>query len=157
MIPAALVGILAVNRLGAIHATVFGGFAPTALAQRIDASRPVVVLTASCGIVDSVKPPVAYRDFVTAAVRRSDFKPPRTIVWQREQLRWEPLRRDTGERVWQKLVASARNRGVKAACVPVRSDEVGDVSAGPRGLPALRIWLTLSGRLPGAASMPNGR
>ena len=37
MIPAALIGMLAVNRLGAIHATVFGGFAPTALAQRIEA------------------------------------------------------------------------------------------------------------------------
>lgn len=27
MIPAALIGILAINRLGAIHAVVFGGFA----------------------------------------------------------------------------------------------------------------------------------
>jgi len=125
MIPAALIGILAVNRLGAIHATVFGGFAPNALAQRIDASRPVVVLTASCGIVDNVKPPVAYQDFVTSALEQASFRPPRTIVWQREQLRWAPLRRDGGERVWQKLVASARNRGVKAACVPVRSGEVG--------------------------------
>ncbi|KAK6604907.1 AMP-binding enzyme [Botrytis cinerea] len=50
MIPAALIGILAISRLGAIHAVVFGGFAPASLAQRIEASKPVAILTASCGI-----------------------------------------------------------------------------------------------------------
>ncbi|KAH0388384.1 acyl-coenzyme A synthetase, partial [Aureobasidium melanogenum] len=49
-IPAALIGILATARLGAIHAVVFGGFSAPSLAQRIDASKPRVVLTASCGI-----------------------------------------------------------------------------------------------------------
>ncbi|POR39198.1 Uncharacterized protein TPAR_00608, partial [Tolypocladium paradoxum] len=77
MIPAAVVGILAVNRLGAIHSVVFGGFAPNALAQRIDACRPVVLLTASCGI-DGAKPPMAYRPLVEEAVRAAAHKPPRT-------------------------------------------------------------------------------
>ena len=122
MIPAALIGILAVNRLGAIHAVVFGGFASAALAQRIEASRPVAILTASCGI-DGAKPPMPYRDLVERAVGISSWKPPRTIVWQRDQLRWAPLRRDRGERHWQKLVGSARARGVKAGCVPVRSTD----------------------------------
>ncbi|KAJ9156245.1 hypothetical protein NKR23_g1323 [Pleurostoma richardsiae] len=122
MIPAALIGILAVNRLGAIHAVVFGGFAPQALAQRIEASRPVCILTASCGI-DGNKPPIAYQAFVEEAVRLSPFKPPRTIIWQREQLRWDPIRKGEGERYWQKLVGRARARGVKAACVPVKSTD----------------------------------
>jgi len=39
MIPAALIGILASIRLGAIHAVVFGGFSATSLAQRIEASK----------------------------------------------------------------------------------------------------------------------
>ena len=42
MVPAALIGILAVARLGAIHAVVFGGFSASALAQRIGASSPKV-------------------------------------------------------------------------------------------------------------------
>ncbi|KAF7543210.1 hypothetical protein G7046_g10045 [Stylonectria norvegica] len=60
MIPSAVIGILAINRLGAIHSIVFGGFAPTALAQRIEACQPVALLTASCGI-DGSKPPIAYQ------------------------------------------------------------------------------------------------
>lgn len=122
MIPAALIGILAVNRLGAIHAVVFGGFAAGALAQRIEASRPAAILTASCGI-DGNKPPTAYRGFVEEAVALSAWKPPRTVVWQREQLAWHPVRKTEGERSWQNLVRSARARGVRADCVPVGSAE----------------------------------
>jgi len=122
MIPAALIGILAINRLGAIHAVVFGGFAGNALAQRIEASRPVVILTASCGI-DGNKPPIAYRALVEEALQLSPWKPSRTIIWQRPQLEWRPLRRMDGERNWQKLVSSARVRNVRADCVPVKSSD----------------------------------
>ncbi|KGQ05674.1 Acyl-CoA synthetase short-chain family member 3 [Beauveria bassiana D1-5] len=87
MIPAAIIGILAINRLGAVHSVVFGGFAGTALAQRIDACRPVLLLTASCGI-DGAKPPIPYRPLVEEAVRLAAHKPRRTIIWQREELRW---------------------------------------------------------------------
>ncbi len=123
MIPAALVGILAINRLGAVHAVVFGGFAAGALAQRIDGSRPAAILTASCGIIDGSRPPVAYRALVDGAVKVSAWKPARTIVWQREQLLWEPLRPEAGERSWQDLVADARDRDVRAGCVPVKSTD----------------------------------
>lgn len=122
MIPSALIGILAINRLGAIHAVVFGGFAAGALAQRIEASRPVAILTASCGI-DGNKPAIAYRTFVEEALAISSWKPSRTIVWQREQLSWHPIRKTEGERSWQNLVKSARARGVKADCVPVKSTD----------------------------------
>ncbi len=122
MIPATLIGILAINRLGAIHAVVFGGFASNALAQRIEASRPVAVLTASCGI-DGNKPPVSYRTFIEEAVHLSKWKPPRTIVWQREQLVWRPIRKTDGERDWKKLVKSARARNIRAECVPVKSTD----------------------------------
>jgi propionyl-CoA synthetase len=122
MIPAALIGILAINRLGAIHAVVFGGFASTALAQRIDASRPTAILTASCGI-DGNKSPIPYKAYIEEAEGLSAWKTPKTIIWQRAQLRWDPIRLEDGERNWQKLIRSALARGVKADCVPVNSND----------------------------------
>ncbi|RYP55362.1 hypothetical protein DL768_000117 [Monosporascus sp. mg162] len=122
MVPAALVGILAISRLGAVHAVVFGGFAPASLAQRIDASRPVAILTASCGI-DGAKPPMAYKPFITEAIGLSRHKPSRVIVWQRPQLRWDGLDRASGERDWLKLMRSCRARAVKAECVPVSAND----------------------------------
>lgn len=122
MIPAALYAMLAAARLGALHAVVFGGFAAASLAQRIDAARPKVIMTASCA-VEGAKGPLAYRPFVEEAIEKSAFKPPKTIVWQREQRRWDPILKERGQRNWQRLVKSARNRNVRAAAVPVRSDE----------------------------------
>ncbi|GAB0137209.1 hypothetical protein EsDP_00005485 [Epichloe bromicola] len=121
MIPPALVGMYAVNRLGAVHAVVFGGFAPNALAQRIEACKPVAILTASCGI-DGNKPPIAYQPLVEEAIRISPHKPSRTLIWQRPQVRWNPDR-STGQSTWQKIVRSARARQVRADCVPVASTD----------------------------------
>ena len=122
MIPAAVVGVLAINRLGAVHSVVFGGFAPNALAQRIEACKPVVLLTASCGI-DGNKPPIAYRPLVEEAFSISSHKPSRTLIWQRDQLRWNPADRSAGQATWQKVVRSAKARGIKADCVPVGSND----------------------------------
>ncbi|EFX04197.1 acyl-synthetase [Grosmannia clavigera kw1407] len=127
MIPATLIGILAVNRLGAVHTVVFGGFAAAALAQRIEDARPVAVLTASCG-VDGNKPPMAYRPLVEAAIAASPWKPPHVLVWQRDQLSaWDlqqPLTTTATTTVcWQTLVQDARRRRVTAACVPVASTD----------------------------------
>ncbi|KAK1829090.1 acyl-CoA synthetase short-chain family member 3, mitochondrial [Podospora conica] len=122
MIPAALVGILAVNRLGAVHAVVFGGFAATALAQRMEAAEPRAVLTASCG-VEGGKGAISYQGFVEEAVGISTWKPERVVVWQREELRWEPVGEEKGERDWRGLVADAERRGVKAGCVPTKATD----------------------------------
>ncbi|KAF4439835.1 propionyl-CoA synthetase [Fusarium austroafricanum] len=120
-IPAAVIGILAVNRLGAIHSIVFGGFAPNALAQRIDSCHPVAVLTASCGI-DGNKPPIPYKPLVEEAIQLATHKPHTIIVWQRNQLQWN-LNRDTGQLDWKSLTDSAQSRGIKADCVPVKSTD----------------------------------
>ena len=37
-------------RIGAIHSTVFGGFAPKELAKRIEDAQPVAILASSCGL-----------------------------------------------------------------------------------------------------------
>ena len=122
MVPAALFAILAVARLGAIHAVVFGGFAPTSLAQRIEASKPRAIMTASCGI-EGAKGPLGYKRFIEGALEKSSFKPEKVIIWQREQLRWEPVEYSKGERQWHDLVKKAKGKGLKAESVPVKSHE----------------------------------
>lgn len=122
MIPAALIAALAIARLGAIHAAVFGGFAAQSLSQRIEAARPRAIMTASCGI-EGAKGPVPYRPLVEGAVQLSQFKPEKILVWQRDQLRWNKPDKLGGQRNWQRLVKSARMRGVRAAPVPVKSTD----------------------------------
>lgn len=122
MIPAALIAALAISRLGAIHAAVFGGFAAQSLAQRIEAARPRAIMTASCGI-EGNKGPISYRPLVEGAVAASSFKPLKVIVWQRDQLRWNNPDKLGGQRNWQRLVKSARMRGIRAESVPVKSTD----------------------------------
>lgn len=107
MIPAALFAILAISRLGAIHTVVFGGFAPASLAQRIEASKPRAVMTASCG-VEGAKGAMAYKPFIEGALQKSGFKPEKVIVWQREQMRWSPMEGGGGRGVGR---SSWRGRG----------------------------------------------
>ncbi|KAI9725405.1 MAG: hypothetical protein M1828_003255 [Chrysothrix sp. TS-e1954] len=136
MIPQALVALLAITRLGALHAVVFGGFSAASLAQRIDASEAKCVITASCGI-EGAKGPVSYKPMVTGAVEKAKRKPDRVIVWQREKLRWDGLDRGDGYRDWRKLVNSARGRNVRAECVPVASEDGVYIiyTSGTTGLP----------------------
>ncbi|KAL8801857.1 MAG: hypothetical protein Q9200_006797 [Gallowayella weberi] len=122
MIPAALFAVLATARLGAIHTVVFGGFASAALAQRIEASKAVAVLTASCGI-EGAKGPMSYKPFIEQAIGKSSHKPGRVLIWQRKELVWDPLCERQGQRNWQKLVKSAKERKTKAGAVPVNSDD----------------------------------
>ncbi|KAI9818324.1 MAG: hypothetical protein M1832_004442 [Thelocarpon impressellum] len=122
MIPAALFACLAASRLGAIHAVVFGGFSAPSLARRIEASKPRVILTASCG-VEGAKGAMDYKPFIKGALENSSFKPEKIIIWQRDQLRWDPVVKEDGERNWQRLVKSAKNRGLKADVVPIGSGD----------------------------------
>ncbi len=50
MVPEAIFAMLATVRLGAVHSVVFGGFAASSLAARIDDARPRVILTADAGM-----------------------------------------------------------------------------------------------------------
>jgi acyl-coenzyme A synthetase/AMP-(fatty) acid ligase len=74
---------------------------------------------------------------VEQATKISTFKPFKTIIWQRDQLRWDPVRKEDGQRNWQRLVKSARNRGLKADAVPVKgSDPLYIIyTSGTTGLP----------------------
>jgi len=136
MIPAALIGILAIARLGAIHAVVFGGFSASSLAQRMEASTPKLILTASCGI-EGAKGPIPYQPMVRGAVKESPHKPTRTLVWQRPESKWESLDEKNGERDWQQLVKDAKSSGLKAENVAIKSTDSLYIiyTSGTTGLP----------------------
>ena len=83
MIPEAAISMLACARIGAIHSVVFGGFAAPELATRINDAKPVVVLSASCGI--EVNRVIAYKPLLDKAIELSEHKPGHCLVLQRPQ------------------------------------------------------------------------
>lgn len=115
MVPEALVAMLTCARLGAIHCTVFGGFAAHELAVRIDDCTPKVVVAASCGI--EPKGVIAYMPIVDAALEISRHKAIEVVVLQRAQ---HPAQLKRGRDVdWNDAVRDA----VPADCVPVKSTD----------------------------------
>ncbi|KAJ3577954.1 hypothetical protein NPX13_g2612 [Xylaria arbuscula] len=66
---------------------------------------------------------MSYRPFIREAIQLSSHKPRRVIIWQRNELRWDDVDKNSGERNWYKLVRSCRARNVRAACVPVGANE----------------------------------
>jgi len=83
MVPEAVIAMLACARLGAVHSVVFGGFAASELAVRIDDATPKVVLSASCGIEPNRI--VAYKPLLDEAIDIAAHKPDRCVILQRPQ------------------------------------------------------------------------
>lgn len=83
MVAEALVAMLAVARIGAIHSVVFGGFAANELATRINDATPKAIIAASCGIEPGRV--VAYKPLLDEAIRVSSHKPDFCIILQREE------------------------------------------------------------------------
>src|SRR3546814_15975664 len=73
MVPQAVVAMLACARLGAIHSVVFGGFAASELATRIDDAQPKAVLSASCGL--EAARVVPYKPLLDAPLGMARHKP----------------------------------------------------------------------------------
>jgi propionyl-CoA synthetase len=84
MVPEAVIAMLACARIGAVHSVVFGGFAPHELAKRIDDARPVMVISASCGIEGQRVIP--YKPLLDEALRLASHEVGRCIVLQRPQV-----------------------------------------------------------------------
>ncbi|SFG37856.1 propionyl-CoA synthetase [Neptunomonas qingdaonensis] len=115
MIPEAVIAMLGVARLGAIHSVVFGGFAPHELAVRIDDAEPKVVVTASCGI--EIAKVLPYKPMLDEAIEKSAHKPGSCIVFQRPQVTAELIAgRDID---W----AAAMKTAEPADCVPVKGTD----------------------------------
>ncbi len=115
MIPEAAVAMLACARLGAVHSVVFGGFAASELAIRIDHARPKVIVTAS-GSVEGKKT-IAYKPLVDKAIEQSEHQVEKCILFQRDVITAEMQEgRDID---WQELVKASE----PADCVEVAATD----------------------------------
>ncbi len=115
MIPEAVIGMLAVARLGAIHSVVFGGFAPPELAVRLEDATPKVIMTASCGI--EIKRVIEYKPLLDKAIDLSAHKPQSCVIFQRPQATSKLI--EGRDYDWTTLLATAEPVG----CTPVKGTD----------------------------------
>jgi len=119
MIPEAAIAMLACARIGAIHSVVFGGFAATELATRIEDAAPKVILSASCGV--EAARIVPYKPLLDEAIALSRHKPAACLILQRPQA--EAAMTAGRDRDWAATVAAAKAAGRRAECVPVAATD----------------------------------
>lgn len=115
MIPEAVIAMLATVRIGAIHSVVFGGFAASELAKRIDDCAPKMIVSASCGIEPNRI--VDYKPLLDGAIELAKSKPEKCIIFQREMAKAKLIEgRDLD---WVEA-----HEGIPPAdCVPVKSED----------------------------------
>jgi propionyl-CoA synthetase len=114
MVVEAVIAMLAVTRIGAIHSVVFGGFAAHELAVRIDDARPKAILAASCGLEPGRVVP--YKPLLDGAIEQAQHKPDFCLILQRPQLAADLVAgRDLD---WH----AAQDGVTPAGCVPVEGN-----------------------------------
>ncbi|MEM6635485.1 MAG: AMP-binding protein [Pseudomonadota bacterium] len=114
MVPEAVIAMLAVVRLGAIHSVVFGGFAAHELAVRIDDAKPKAIIAGSCGLEPGRIVP--YKPLLDDAIAQSDHSPDFCVIYQRPACEADLF--DGRDFEW-----NAVQEDVPAAdCVPVAGD-----------------------------------
>jgi propionyl-CoA synthetase len=115
MIPEAVIAMLAVARLGAIHSVVFGGFAANELAGRINDATPKICISASCGIEPARMVP--YKPLLDRAIELARHKPERCLIYQRPMQHADLMPgRDLD---WDETLA----RAAPHECVPVAATD----------------------------------
>ncbi|HRP28433.1 MAG TPA: propionate--CoA ligase, partial [Burkholderiaceae bacterium] len=82
MIAQAAFAMLACARIGAIHSVVFGGFASSSLASRIDNAEPVLVVSADAGSRSGKVVP--YKGLLDEAIRLAKHKPAKVLMIDRK-------------------------------------------------------------------------
>ncbi len=111
MVPEALIAMLAVVRIGAVHSVVFGGFAAAELAVRIDDCTPRAIIAGSCGIEPNRVVP--YKPLLDGAIELASHKPEFCVIFQRNEQRGDLTQgRDYD---WNDVQAGV----TPAPCVPV--------------------------------------
>lgn len=113
MVPEAVFAMLACARLGAVHSVVFGGFAAPELAVRIDAAKPRLIVSASCGIEPGRV--VDYKPLLDSAIERAKAKPSSCIILQRDE---QPCALIAGRDIDMRA-AMEKARDIEVPCVPV--------------------------------------
>ena len=119
MVPEAAIAMLACARIGAIHSVVFGGFAASELATRIDDARPKLIVSASCGIEPGRV--IAYKPLLDEAIAQSTHKPQNCIIKQRRELAAQMTAGRDHD--WDALMADMRAEGKRAECVEVAATD----------------------------------
>jgi len=119
MIPHAAFAMLACARIGAIHSVVFGGFAPSELAIRIDDVKPKAILSTSCGIEPGRV--IEYKPLLDEAIELSSSKPSACLILQREQATASMI--DGRDHDWSEAVAQAKADGKRADCITVAATD----------------------------------
>ncbi|KAF5283361.1 hypothetical protein FQA39_LY04737 [Lamprigera yunnana] len=116
LIPEAVIAMLATVRLGAVHLVVFGGFASTELANRIEHSQPKVIIAASSGVEPNKI--IRYKDILNEAINWCVYKPSKCIIFQRKCIESAPL--NSGIDIsWD----DALKLSGPHSCVPMESNE----------------------------------
>ncbi len=114
MVPEALIAMLAVTRIGAVHAVVFGGFAANELAIRIDDTTPKAIIAGSCGIEPGRI--VAYKPLLDNAIDLANHKPEFCIIYQRDEQPGEMI--EGRDYDWNEI----QNDVAPAPCIPVEGN-----------------------------------
>ena len=114
MVAEALVAMLAVTRIGAIHSVVFGGFAANELAVRIDDCTPKAIIAGSCGIEPGRV--VEYKPLLDGAIDLADHTPDFCVILQRPQARATLI--DGRDHDWHAFQDGAQ----PADCLPVEGN-----------------------------------
>ncbi len=89
MIAEAAFAMLACARIGAIHSVVFGGFASSSLASRIDNAEPVVIVSADAGSRSGKVVP--YKGLLDEAIRLAKHKSARVLMINRGMAAYTPV------------------------------------------------------------------
>ena len=119
MIAEAVIAMQACARIGAVHSVVFGGFAASELATRINDAKPVAVMAASCGIETARVIP--YKPLLDKAIELSEHKPSACLILQRPQAEASMIAGRDHD--WAEAVAKAKAEGRKSGCVPVAATD----------------------------------
>ena len=129
MIPEAVIAMLACARIGAIHSVVFGGFASTELANRIDDSKAKIIISASCGYEPGRT--IEYKPLINKAIEIAKHKPECCTVFQRKNFK---ANLDSQLDVdWEEILKNAR----PTECVEMRGSDYAYIlyTSGTTGLP----------------------
>lgn len=119
MVPEAAVAMLACSRIGAVHSVVFGGFAASELATRIDDATPKLIVSASCGIEPNRI--VAYKPLLDEAIEIATHKPTANLILQREQQLCDLI--DGRDFDYQSSVDAHLKAETKVACTEMASTD----------------------------------
>lgn len=110
MVAEACFAMLACARIGALHSVVFGGFASSSLASRIEDAQPRVIVSADAGSRGGKA--VAYKPLLDEAIALSSHKPEAVVLVDRGL---QPMALTPGrDHLWAELMA--RHDGAQVPC-----------------------------------------